>query len=133
MESAELRKIRTTHGLCEFGRCCASFAQAEGVVRISRCCANFAQAWGSRLPKAISSSFQLQIVHGLKHWILDFLIFEIVYSMKKIEDNSCSLPSHFWSTSRSPFSTCYIPFQSSGSQESNTLNSVRIGAAMRKI
>ena len=35
VESAELRKIRTTHGLCEFGRCCASFAQAEGVVRIS--------------------------------------------------------------------------------------------------
>ena len=41
-----------THGLCEF--------------RTSwRCCANFAQAWSSCLPKAISSSFQLQIVHGL--------------------------------------------------------------------
>ena len=38
--------------------------------------------------------------------------------MKKTEDSSCSLPSHFLSTSRSPFSTCYIPFQSSGSQES---------------
>ena len=25
-------------------RCCANFAQPEGVVRISRCCANFAQA-----------------------------------------------------------------------------------------
>ena len=45
MESAEQRKIRTTHGLCEFWRCCASFAQAshklkvlcefQGVVRIS--------------------------------------------------------------------------------------------------
>ena len=31
--------------------------------------------------------------------------------VKKIEDSSCSLPSHFWSTSRSPFSTFYIPFQ----------------------
>ncbi|KAL6339976.1 hypothetical protein AAG906_038811 [Vitis piasezkii] len=42
--------------------------------------------------------------------------------VKKTEDSSCSLPSHFWSTSRSPFSTCYIPFQSSGSQESNASN-----------
>ena len=52
--------------------------------------------------------------------------------VKKIEDSSCSLLSHFWSTSRSPFSTCYIPFQSSGSQESNALNRVRFGAEMRK-
>ena len=50
----------------------------------------WAQAWSSCLPKAISSSFQLQIVHGLKHWILDFLIFEIVYSMKKIDFGKCS-------------------------------------------
>ena len=42
--------------------------------------------------------------------------------VKKTEDNSCSLLSHFWSTSRSPFSTCYIPFQSSGSQQSNASN-----------
>ena len=53
--------------------------------------------------------------------------------MKKIEDNSCSLLLHFWSTSRSPFSTYYIPFQSSGSQESNALNCIRFGAKMRKI
>ena len=53
--------------------------------------------------------------------------------VKKTEDSSCSLLSHFWSTSRSPFSTCYIPFQSSGSQESNASNRVRFGAEMRKI
>ncbi|WKA10536.1 hypothetical protein VitviT2T_028102 [Vitis vinifera] len=53
--------------------------------------------------------------------------------VKKIEDSSCSLLSHFWSTLRSPFYTCYIPFQSSGSQESNALNHVRFGAEMRKI
>ncbi|RVW61495.1 hypothetical protein CK203_065958 [Vitis vinifera] len=29
------------------------------------------------IPKAISSSFQLQIVHGLKRWILDFQSFEM--------------------------------------------------------
>ncbi|RVW35267.1 hypothetical protein CK203_085864 [Vitis vinifera] len=31
----------------------------------------------SCLPKAISSSFQLQIIHGLKRWILDFLSFQM--------------------------------------------------------
>ncbi|RVW18383.1 hypothetical protein CK203_112312 [Vitis vinifera] len=41
---------------------------------------------------------------------------------RKTEDSSCSLLSHFWSTSRSPFFTYYIPFQSSGSQESNASN-----------
>ena len=53
--------------------------------------------------------------------------------MKRIEDSSCSFPSYFWSTFRSPFSTCYIPFQSSGSQESNTSNRVQFGAKIRKI
>ena len=52
---------------------------------------------------------------------------------KQSEENSCSLLSHFWSTFRSPFYTCYIPFQSSGSQESNASNRVRFGAEMRKI
>ena len=53
--------------------------------------------------------------------------------VKKTEDRSCSLLSHFWSTSRSPFSTFYIPFQISESQESNDSNHVRFGAEMRKI
>ena len=53
--------------------------------------------------------------------------------VKKIEDSSCSLPSHFWSTFWSPFSKFYIPFQISGSQESNASNRVWFGAEMRKI
>ena len=53
--------------------------------------------------------------------------------MKKIEDNSCSLLSHFWTTSRSPVSTCYIPFQSSGSQKSNTLNGAQFGVETKKL
>ena len=60
------------------------FRTMHGLVRNSykeMCCANFAQAWSSCLPKAISSSFKLQIVHGLKRWILDFLSFEMVYSI----------------------------------------------------
>ena len=36
---------------------------------------------------------------------------------KQSEENSCSLLSHFWSTSWSPFFSCYIPFESLGSQE----------------
>ena len=52
--------------------------------------------------------------------------------MKKTKDSSCSLPLHFWSIFRSPFSTFYIPFQISGSQESAS-NRVRFGAEMRKI
>ena len=49
------------------------------------------------------------------------------------EDSSCSLLWQFLSTSRSLFFTCYIPFQSSGSQESNSSNRVRFGAEMSKI
>ena len=79
--------VRIWKVLCEFR---TSFAQAESVVRISRCCANFAQAWSSCLPNAISSSFQLQIIHSLKSWILDFLSFEMVYSMQKMEFGKCS-------------------------------------------
>ena len=53
--------------------------------------------------------------------------------VKKTEDSSYSILSHFWCTSRSPFSTFYIPFQSSESQESNGSNHVRFGAELRKI
>ncbi|RVW66974.1 hypothetical protein CK203_064062 [Vitis vinifera] len=52
---------------------------------------------------------------------------------RKTEDSSCNILSHFWSTFRSSFFTYYIPFQSSGSQESNASNRVRFGAEMRKI
>ncbi|RVW92475.1 Retrovirus-related Pol polyprotein from transposon RE1 [Vitis vinifera] len=41
-------------------------------------------AWSDRLAMAVTSSFQLQIVHGLKRWILDFLSFEM-----------CSFLAHF--------------------------------------
>ena len=51
---------------------------------------NFRITWSSWLPKAISSSFQLQIVHGLKRWILDFQSFEMAYSMQKMDFGKCS-------------------------------------------
>ena len=52
---------------------------------------------------------------------------------RKTEDSSCSLLWHFWSTSRSPFSTFYIPFQSSGSQESNASNGARFGVETKEL
>ena len=62
------------------------YANFEGVMR------NFRITWSSWLPKAISSSFQLQIVHGLKRWILDFQSFEMVYSIVYKKWTSVSTP-----------------------------------------
>ena len=42
------------------------------------------------LAKAATSSFQLRIAHHLKHWIVDFLSFEMVYSMHHLDFNKCS-------------------------------------------
>ena len=53
--------------------------------------------------------------------------------MKKTEDSNSSLPLHFWSTSWSPFSTFYISFQISGSQESNASNGAQFGVETKKL
>ena len=42
------------------------------------------------LPTAVTPSFQLRIVHRLKHWIADFLRFEMKYSMHKMDFRKCS-------------------------------------------
>ena len=41
--------------------------------------------------------------------------------------------THFWSTFRSLFSTFYIPFQRSGSQESNASNGAQFGVETKKL
>ena len=51
--------------------------------------------------------------------------------MKPILDDSRS--SHFWSTFWSPNDACYIPFQSSGSQQSNASNGAWFGVEMKKL
>ena len=51
--------------------------------------------------------------------------------MKHILDDSRS--SHFWSTFWSPNDACYIPFQSSGSQQSNASNGARFGVETKKL
>ena len=44
---------------------------------------NWPSAWCDQLPMALTP-FQLQIMHRLKHWIVDFLRFETKYSMHKL-------------------------------------------------
>ena len=65
-------------------------SQHAWVMRILKVLCEFRITWSSWLPKAISSSFQLQIVHGLKRWILDFQSFEMVYGMQKMDFGKCS-------------------------------------------
>ena len=42
------------------------------------------------LTKAATSSFQLRIAHRLKHCIVDFLSFEMVYSLHQLDFRKCS-------------------------------------------
>ena len=51
--------------------------------------------------------------------------------IKPILDDSRS--SHFWSTFWSPNDASYIPFQSSGSQQSNASNGARFGVETKKL
>ena len=51
--------------------------------------------------------------------------------MKHILDDSRS--NHFWSTFWSPNDACYIPFQSSGSQQSNASNGAQFGVETKKL
>ncbi|KAL6311879.1 hypothetical protein AAG906_027288 [Vitis piasezkii] len=54
-------------------------------------------------------------------------------AVKKTEDSSYSLLSHFWSTSRSPFSTFYMSFRSSRSQKSNASNGTQFEVEMKEL
>ena len=55
-----------------------------------RSCANFLSTWIDWLPMDVTPSFQLWIMHHLKHWIFDFLIFEMTYIMHKLNSRKCS-------------------------------------------
>ena len=46
---------------------------------ISQPCKNLPSAWSDLLEMAVTPSFQLQIAYRLKHWIFDFLRFQMVY------------------------------------------------------
>ena len=51
---------------------------------------NLPSAWSDRLPMAVTPSFQLRITYRLKHWIVNFLSFEMTYSMHKLNSRKCS-------------------------------------------
>ncbi|RVW43649.1 hypothetical protein CK203_097047 [Vitis vinifera] len=57
---------------------------------ISQPCNILPSAWSDLLAMAVTPSFQLRIVHRLKHWIVDFLSFETKYGMHKLDFRKCS-------------------------------------------
>ena len=58
---------------------CEIISQQKG--DFATLCKILPSAWSDRLAMDVTPSFQLQIAHCLKHWILDFLSFEMVYRM----------------------------------------------------
>ena len=78
------------------GKLQENFAGAQNGCEISQPKADFAalqnwpSAWSDLLPMALTSSFQLRFANRLKHWIIDFLIFETTYSMYKLDFRKCS-------------------------------------------
>ena len=51
---------------------------------------NWPSTWSDWLPMVVTPSFQLQIVHHLKHWIANFPSFKTTYSMQEIDFKKCS-------------------------------------------
>ena len=62
----------------------------EFISWISKSFRNDPSTWCSCIQIAITSSFQLQFTHYLKHWTPDFMSFEMIYSMYKIESGKFS-------------------------------------------
>ena len=82
-----MKKLKNSHK----GRVVRNFAQGDVL------CENFAQGT-IHPPKceigffkmAITSSFQIQIAHCLKHWTSDFLRFKTTYGMHNFSSRKCS-------------------------------------------
>ena len=51
---------------------------------------NWPSTWCDRLPMALTSSFQIRIMHHLKHCISDFSSFETKYNVHKLSSKKCS-------------------------------------------
>ena len=82
---ATIRKLQeNTRALCKMA---AKFSQQKADFAALR---NWPSAWSDLLEMAVTPSFQLRIVHHLKHWIVDFLSFETTYSMYKLDFRKCS-------------------------------------------
>ncbi|RVW30924.1 hypothetical protein CK203_097349 [Vitis vinifera] len=96
------------------------YANFEGVMRISHNTlwnAKFSHNLEQLASEAISSSFQLQIMYGLKRWILDFQRFEMVYNRASIDrvmrEVHAEFMVHTWED------TCWARHRSMGSRAAN--------------
>ena len=69
-------------------KCCEITSQQKG--DFATLCKMLPSARSDWLAMAATSSFQLRIAHRLKHWIVDFLSFEMVYSMHQLAFRKCS-------------------------------------------
>ena len=78
---------------------------------ISQLCKNLPSTWSDLLVMAITLSFQLWIVHHLKYWIVDFLSFEITYSMHQLDFRKCSKSG--WHDCHQEYASWQILFTSS--------------------
>ena len=59
--------------------------------------AKIPSTWSDLLAMAVTPSFQLRIVHHLKHWIFNFISFEMTYRMHKLNSRKCSKSGwHDW-------------------------------------
>ena len=65
------------------------FVAAKHPSKWGRGCEILAGALRVRLQTAITSSFQIQITHRLKHWTPDFLSFETEYGMHNLSSIKC--------------------------------------------
>ena len=82
MSITNIRKLQeNTHCIMQNG--CEIFATKGQDFRsprlISQSCKNLPSAWSDLLAMAVTPSFQLRIMHHLKHWIIDFLSFETTH------------------------------------------------------
>ena len=81
-----MKKLKNSHKggvvrvLCEFVLC-ENFAQ--GTIHPPKCGIGFFQM-------AITSLFQIQIAHRLKHWTSNSLIFKRTYGMHNLSSKKCS-------------------------------------------
>ena len=85
--SGSFRRNSTVRGLRNFAAKGQHFCSPR---LISQSCKNLPSTWSNRLPMDVTPSFQLRIVHRLKHWIVDFLSFETTYIMHKLDSMKCS-------------------------------------------
>ena len=67
---------------------CKIMSQQKG--DFATLCKILPSAWSDRLAMVVTPSFQLRIVHRLKHWIVNFLRFETTYGMHKLDFRKCS-------------------------------------------